>query len=266
MPATTSRRQRLALPLAAAAATLLAALALLPPAAQAFLTQHPTQSTLPTALAHTPGGAASAPGGSTTPTRLHGSIEELYNGEPLDPNRRVLKLAYLAASRPTGPPKSEKEKQLEEKVWGRWKMVEESIDRPSPEDLAKHGSKLKPTRSKFEEDLLLDMYNSLMLTKEGTTAYGMGWAWTGIKDVYSAPTLRFRINRKEIGIDQDEYEKIDHAPTVSFYAGTFTDGAFETIEGVVQRNRDPRPPDDGSPPVVVTVGTFKMVKIKAYEL
>ena len=133
MPATTSRRQRLALPLAAAAATLLAALALLPPAAQAFLTQHPTQSTLPTALAHTPGGAASAPGGSTTPTRLHGSIEELYNGEPLDPNRRVLKLAYLAASRPTGPPKSEKEKQLEEKVWGRWKMVEESIDRPSPD-------------------------------------------------------------------------------------------------------------------------------------
>lgn len=83
--------------------------------------------------------------------------------------------------------------------------------------------------------------------------------------MYSAPTLRFRINRKEIGIDQDEFESIDHAPTVSFYTGTFKDGAFDTIEGTVQRNRDPKPPEDGSPPVVVTVGTFTMVKIKSYE-
>jgi len=202
---------------------------------------------------------------SSTPP-LRGSIEELYSGEPLDPNRRTLRLAFLAASRPKQPPKSDKERQLDEKVWGRWRLAEESIDRPPAADLAKYGAKLKPTYSKFEEDLLFDMFNALMLTKEDTCAFGMGWQWTNLKDVYSAPTLRFRINRKEVGIDFDEYESVDHMPSVSFYLGTFKDGAMDVIEGKIQRNRDTAPPEEGSEPVVVTVGTFTMVKVAALQI
>lgn len=128
MPVTTLRRRQRQ---AAAAALPLVVLTLLAvPTARAFLTQqHPAA-----AAAHTTTATATLrhglAGSTTSPTRLHG-IEDLYNGEPLDPNRRVLKLAFLATSRPKQPPKSDKEKQLEEKVWGRWKMVEESIDRPS---------------------------------------------------------------------------------------------------------------------------------------
>lgn len=200
---------------------------------------------------------------STSPIRA--SIEELYSGEPLDPNRRTLRLAFLAASRPKKPAKSDKERQLDEKVWGRWRLVEESIDRPLAADLAKYGAKLKPTYSKFEEDLFLDMYNGLMLTKEDTCAFGMGWQWTNLKDVYSAPTLRFRINRKEVGIDFDEYESVDDMPSVSFYLGTFKDGAMDVIEGKIQRNRDATPPEDGSEKKIVTVGTFTMVKVAALQ-
>ena len=200
---------------------------------------------------------------STSP--LRGSINELYSGEPLDPNRRTLRLAFLAASRPKAPPKGDKERQLDEKVWGRWRLVEESIDRPPAADLKKYGSKLKPTYSKHEEDLFLDMYNGLMLTKEDTCAFGMGWQWTNLKDVYSAPTLRFRINRKEVGIDFDEYDSVDHMPSVSFYLGTFKDGDMDVIEGKIQRNRDTAPPEDGAEPVVVTVGTFTMVKVAALQ-
>ncbi|TFJ88141.1 hypothetical protein NSK_000495 [Nannochloropsis salina CCMP1776] len=201
-----------------------------------------------------------------TTTRMRGSIEELYSGEPLDPNRRKLRLAFLSTSRSKQPPKTEKERQLDEKVWGRWRLEEESIDRPPAADLAKYGKKLKPTYSRFEEDLFLDMYNGLMLTKEDTCAFGMGWQWTNLKDVYSAPMIRFRINRKEVGIDFDEYESVDHMPSVSFYSGTFKDGSMDVIEGTIQRNRDAAPPEDGSAPVVVTVGTFRMVKVASLVL
>lgn len=52
-----------------------------------------------------------------------GGVDGLYTNEPADPNRRVLKLAFLAASRPKGGPKTEKEKSLDKRVWGRWKLV-----------------------------------------------------------------------------------------------------------------------------------------------
>jgi hypothetical protein len=31
----------------------------------------------------------------------------------------------------------------------------------------------------------------------------------GLKDVYSAPTLKFRINRKSVGIEFDEYDDVN---------------------------------------------------------
>ncbi len=52
-----------------------------------------------------------------------GGVNGLYTNEPADPNRRVLKLAFLATSRPKGPPKTEKEKSLDKHVWGRWQLV-----------------------------------------------------------------------------------------------------------------------------------------------
>lgn len=42
-------------------------------------------------------------------------------------------------------------------------MQEESIDRPDPEDLKKYGAKLKPTYSHFEEDLVRDWREKLLL-------------------------------------------------------------------------------------------------------
>lgn len=161
--------------------------------AAAFFTPSSTSSalqTLPTLPTHT---------NTHTHTRtrpLQGSINELYPSEEPDPNRRVLKLTFLAATRDKKPPKSDKEKKLDAAVWGRWKLVENSIDRPSQADLKQYGSKLKPTHSTFEEDLLFDIHGALMLTKEDTCAYGMGWMWMNLRDVYEAPTLRFRINRK----------------------------------------------------------------------
>ncbi len=38
---------------------------------------------------------------------------------------------------------------------------------------------------------------------------------TGLKDVYSAPTLRFRVNRKSVGIDFDEYDDVNVSKYVS---------------------------------------------------
>jgi hypothetical protein len=52
-----------------------------------------------------------------------GGVDGLYTNEPADPNRRVLKLAFLAATRPKKAPKTEKEKSLDKHVWGRWKLV-----------------------------------------------------------------------------------------------------------------------------------------------
>lgn len=48
----------------------------------------------------------------------------------------------------------------------------------------------------------------------------------GLKDVYSAPTLKFRINRKSVGIDFDEYEDVN--VSVCFFCSTsgfWVDGA-----------------------------------------
>lgn len=52
-----------------------------------------------------------------------GGVDGLYTNATPDPNRRVLRLAFLAASRPKVAPKSDKEKKLDAKVWGRWKLV-----------------------------------------------------------------------------------------------------------------------------------------------
>lgn len=52
-----------------------------------------------------------------------GGVDGLYTNATPDPNRRVLRLAFLAASRPKVAPKSDKEKKLDTKVWGRWKLV-----------------------------------------------------------------------------------------------------------------------------------------------
>ena len=125
---------------------------------------------------------------------------------------------------------------------------------------------LSPTCSKFEEDVVFDSFGTVMLTKAHTTGYGLGWTWTGLNDVYSAPTLRFRINRKGVGIDFDEYEDVNHMPGMSFYSGTFRDGSMDVIEGIIERNRDaglPADPEKGH--VVVKVGTFTMVKVKAED-
>lgn len=54
-------------------------------------------------------------------------------------------------------------------------------------------------------------------------------------------------------------------PSVSFYNGVFRDGAMDVIEGYIERNRDLVPPEDGSPPVIVRVGTFRMEKVAAKE-
>lgn len=41
---------------------------------------------------------------------------------------------------------------------------------------------------------------------------------------------------------------------------------MDVIEGVIQRNRDAGPPKEGQPHVLVTVGTFRMVKVADYQL
>lgn len=55
-------------------------------------------------------------------------------------------------------------------------------------------------------------------------------------------------------------------PTISFYAGTFTDGTMTAIEGVIQRNRDIGVPKEGQPHVVVNVGKFRMEKVADYQV
>ena len=103
-----------------------------------------------------------------------------------------------------------------------------------------------------------------MLTDFDTIGYGLGWCWADFKDVYSAPTLRFRINRKGVGIDFDDYEDINEMPSMSFYSGTFLDGNMDVIEGVIQRNRDLKTAA-GEPRVVVNVGKFTMTKVLVEE-
>lgn len=109
------------------------------------------------------------------------------------------------------------------------------------------------------------MFGSLMLTNHDTIGYGVGWGWSNLKDMYSAPTLRFRINRKGVGIDYDDYDDLNELPSMSFYSGTFVDGNMDAIEGVIQRNRDVKQPTDGGPRVVINVGKFTMTKVVEEE-
>jgi hypothetical protein len=111
------------------------------------------------------------PVGRSRSTRCYGSIEELYTAEDPDPDRPQQRLVRLGAFGPKKRTRSEQETQLEELVVGRWRLVvrtiligslsppsdrrlivgpcdlvqEESIERPSAQDLKQFGASLKPT-------------------------------------------------------------------------------------------------------------------------
>ena len=40
-----------------------------------------------------------------------------------------------------------------------------------------------------------------MIMNSNTIGYGMGWRWEKLDDMYQAPTVSFRINRKGVGVD-----------------------------------------------------------------
>lgn len=190
------------------------------------------------------------------------------------------------------PLKSDQQKELEKLIIGRWKIVEDSEDRPNPHLFEKTSNIVgafnetgasKPSTERitdkghlimedlhFEEDLLFDESGSLLVTKDYTESgcFGLDWKLHNMpKPGLEMPTfqfepltIKFRICRKKVAVEFDECPDMNYNPGTFFYSGIFTDTTFEAIEGEIYRNRELFP-DPTKPRDTVLAGKFKMEKL-----
>merc|ERR1719197_445559 len=222
-------------------------------------------------------------------------LESLYSQEFDQEKVDAWRKKVLVVGARRVPNKSDTEKDLESLAVGRWKVVEDSEDRPNPHLFEMTSNKIggafnetgssKPSsemitddghlileKLHFEEELFFDECGDVQVTKDitGSGCFGVDWKMHNIpKPGLEMPTfnfdpltLKFRICRKKVAVDFDECPDINYQPGMFFYEGVFTDTTFETIEGEIYRNRDLFP-DPTKPRETVLAGKFKMTKLKS---